>query len=257
MMRPRLLLAALALLVVLVPAAQLCSDPSCWRNKVVYQVLTDRFARSDGGTQPCDNFDGYCGGSWRGIIEKLDYIAGLGVDAIWISPVVDNTPSGYHGFWARSLTKLNGEFGTEADLKELINAAHNKGLLVMVGAVANHMGQGWEDIASMDPPFNDKQLYHHCDACFAAGGGKNSPGCKDGICGCWVDDYNNKEQCLVCQLFGLPDLNQSQPLARTSLSPHRCGRWVSTPCDLTPCRTSKPTFGPTFITQARASTSAR
>lgn len=60
-----------------------------WLGRSVYQVVTDRFARSDNSTTaPCDTGLGeYCGGSLRGIINKLDYIQELGFDAIWISPV--------------------------------------------------------------------------------------------------------------------------------------------------------------------------
>lgn len=61
-----------------------------WRGRTIYQVLTDRFARSDGSsTAACGVVEGlYCRGSWKGIIDKLDYIQGMNFDAIWISPVV-------------------------------------------------------------------------------------------------------------------------------------------------------------------------
>jgi alpha-amylase len=60
-----------------------------WLGRSVYQVVTDRFARSDNSTTAsCEAGLGkYCGGSFRGIINKLDYIQGLGFDAVWISPV--------------------------------------------------------------------------------------------------------------------------------------------------------------------------
>eukprot|EP00966_Prymnesium_polylepis_P159881 3695359-Prymnesium_polylepis.1 len=59
----------------------------CWRNRIVYQILTDRFARNNGSTAPCENLHDYCGGGWKGMLAKIDYIDALGVDAIWISPV--------------------------------------------------------------------------------------------------------------------------------------------------------------------------
>jgi alpha-amylase len=60
-----------------------------WLGRSVYQVVTDRFARSDNSTTAsCDTGLGeYCGGSLRGIVNKLDYIQELGFDAVWISPV--------------------------------------------------------------------------------------------------------------------------------------------------------------------------
>ena len=61
-----------------------------WRKQSIYQVVTDRFARTDlSTTARCNTEDQvYCGGTWRGLIEKLDYIQGMGFTAVWISPVV-------------------------------------------------------------------------------------------------------------------------------------------------------------------------
>jgi alpha-amylase len=76
-------------------AAMCCSSaialsPADWRKQSIYQLLTDRFARTDGSTTAtCDSGAGiYCGGTWQGIIKKLDYIQSLGVTAVWISPFV-------------------------------------------------------------------------------------------------------------------------------------------------------------------------
>ena len=58
------------------------------QGKVIYQVLTDRFAVSGGGSNtPCSDLSNYCGGKWAGITQRLDYIQGMGFDAIWISPM--------------------------------------------------------------------------------------------------------------------------------------------------------------------------
>jgi alpha-amylase len=61
-----------------------------WRVQSIYQVVTDRFARTDlSTTAPCDPSElVYCGGTWRGLLSKLDYIQGMGFTAVWISPVV-------------------------------------------------------------------------------------------------------------------------------------------------------------------------
>lgn len=65
-------------------------DAAAWKERSIYQILTDRFAvagHGNGGPS-CDYTAGkYCGGTWQGIISKLDYIQGMGFDAIWISPV--------------------------------------------------------------------------------------------------------------------------------------------------------------------------
>lgn len=63
----------------------------------------------------------------------------MGFDAIWISPVIDNSPNGYHGYWARNWNAINNFFGSADELKELVAAAHTKGIWVMVDVVANHV----------------------------------------------------------------------------------------------------------------------
>lgn len=80
-----------------------CLNSAGWRSQSIYQVLTDRFAKTDGSTGACGNLNDYCGGTWQGLINKLDYIQGMGFTAVWISPVVKNpiglTADGnsYHG----------------------------------------------------------------------------------------------------------------------------------------------------------------
>ena len=96
------------------------------------QVLTDRFSPSSGGSTPCSDLSTYCGGTFRGILNRLDYIQGLGVNAIWISPIPVNTPHGYHGYWAMDITKLNPHFGTASDLLQLVEACHRRGIWVML-----------------------------------------------------------------------------------------------------------------------------
>ena len=68
------------------------AKPAQWRERSIYQLLTDRFAVPDGDTTAiCDvNKSRYCGGAWAGIEGQLDYIQGMGFDAIWISPVTKN-----------------------------------------------------------------------------------------------------------------------------------------------------------------------
>lgn len=65
-------------------------DAEAWKQRSIYQILTDRFAiggSGNGGPQLDYLSRQYCGGNWQGVIEKLDYIQGMGFDAIWISPV--------------------------------------------------------------------------------------------------------------------------------------------------------------------------
>jgi alpha-amylase len=93
-----------------------------WKKRAVYQLVTDRFAKGSGDRSNCDlsRQPYYCGGDFDGIKKNLQYIKNLGFDAIWISPVVDNTENGFHGYWARNWNKINDHFGGEQGLHELI-----------------------------------------------------------------------------------------------------------------------------------------
>ena len=106
-----------------------------WRSQSIYQLLTDRYARTNGSEAPCSNLGGYCGGSWQGIINNLDYIQDMGFTAIWISPITENIQdytrygAAYHGFWPQKINEVNSNFGTAADLKALSNALHERGMV--------------------------------------------------------------------------------------------------------------------------------
>jgi alpha-amylase len=114
-----------------------------WKQMSIYQIITDRFARTDGSTTDCEGYIQtmkYCGGTWVGIKNNIDYIANMGFDAIWISPVWKNLPNAYHGYSIQDLDKLNEFFGTNQEFLDMIAAAHAKKINVMVDVVPNHMG---------------------------------------------------------------------------------------------------------------------
>jgi alpha-amylase len=75
------------------------ADANAWKSRNIYFALTDRVARSadDNGGSACGNLGNYCGGTFKGLESKLDYIKGMGFDAIWITPVVDSKCRGYEG----------------------------------------------------------------------------------------------------------------------------------------------------------------
>ncbi|CAG8931674.1 unnamed protein product [Penicillium salamii] len=181
-------------------ASAIAATPDEWRSQSIYFLLTDRFAHTDGSTSAkCDSSMGrYCGGTWRGIINKLDYIQGMGFTAIWITPVTaqltEVTPYGdpYHGYWQQDIYGLNSNYGTADDLKDLASALHKRGMYLMVDVVANHMGYDGShtDINYSEfNPFNDKKYFHSY---------------------CKVDDYNDQGNVQNCWLgdntVSLPDL---------------------------------------------------
>lgn len=157
--------------------SSLAASAAEWRARSIYQVLTDRFVYNDGsdGTPPtCAVLDGlYCGGTWKGIESQLSYIQGMNFDAIWISPVVGQLPQrtgdgeAYTAYWAQDLYALDLHFGTEDDLRDLIAAVHDRGMLLMLDIVVNHMGYagtGWEVDYSIFNPFNDQKYFHdYCE----------------------------------------------------------------------------------------------
>ena len=137
-----------------------------WRDEVIYQLLTDRFANGD----PTNDLEldlahpaRYHGGDWQGIIDRLDYIAALGATTIWISPVVRNTGGAYHGYATQAFDEPNPNFGDVAKLRELVDAAHARGMKVIVDIVINHVGHvfyydldgnGVDDAGELNPPWD-------------------------------------------------------------------------------------------------------
>lgn len=120
-----------------------------WRDEVIYQILVDRFADGDKGNNfrvDTTSMAKWHGGDWKGVEDKLDYLGDLGVTTLWISPVVKNVDTdagfdGYHGYWAQDLDQTNPHFGDVTALRHMVDAAHQKGIKVILDIVTNHMGQ--------------------------------------------------------------------------------------------------------------------
>ena len=123
-------------LLLVLPFQIFSHSASEWKSRTIYQVLTDRFASTQVDTsKKCSNLSVYCGGNYQGLIQKLDYIAGMGFDAIWISPMPTNMGNDYHGYAFLDLYTPNPHFGSEADLKSFISEAHKRGIWVMLDVV--------------------------------------------------------------------------------------------------------------------------
>ena len=143
-----------------------------WKGRSVYQVMIDRFARTDGSTSAACEMSLFCGGSWKGLMNKLDYIQDMGFTAVQISPIVknidDHTAVGdaYHGYWSVDNYKLNDKFGTEQEFKDLVAEMHKRDLFLMVDVVVNNMVQKFDNVVppkvdySKFNPFNDKKYFH-------------------------------------------------------------------------------------------------
>lgn len=166
-------IARLAAVAALAAGTTLAATSDVWREQSIYQVLTDRYATPDGSSPSCD-INSYCGGTWQGIINKLDYIQGMGFTAVYISPVtqnfLNNTADGYsyHGYWPQDIYSVNSKFGTPADLVALSAALHKRNMLLMVDVVVNDMAIPINGVVTNSPPidysvfnpFNDAKYYH-------------------------------------------------------------------------------------------------
>ncbi|MFV8829696.1 alpha-amylase family glycosyl hydrolase [Alkalihalobacterium sp. APHAB7] len=135
-----------------------------WDEARIYFLLTDRFFDGDPSNNDpygigynTEQRGTYQGGDFKGITSRLDYLYDLGINTIWISPIVENikydvrhehpdTPYyGYHGYWASHFEELNPHFGTMDDFHELIDEAHDRGMKIMIDVVLNHTGYGLKE----------------------------------------------------------------------------------------------------------------
>lgn len=138
-----------------------------WDEAVIYFAVTDRFFDGNAannnayGVNDYNTGDkggsSYHGGDFAGLTAKLDYLKELGVNTIWITPIVENITEdqhdgtndfatyGYHGYWASDFTQLNKHLGTKEEFQALLNAAHSRNMKIMVDVVLNHAGYGTED----------------------------------------------------------------------------------------------------------------
>lgn len=170
-----------------------------WEGANLYFLLTDRFANGDksndvnfGRTEKAAVLRGFEGGDLRGVIQKIDsgYFTNLGINAIWMTPIVEQIHGatdegtgktyGFHGYWTKDWTALDPNYGRKADLKELVDKAHAKGIRVVLDAVINHTGP----VTALDPQYPNSWV-------------RTSPQCK----------YNNYENTTACTLVAnLPDI---------------------------------------------------
>jgi glycosidase len=129
-------------------------------DEVIYFVLPDRFENGDRkndkggikGNRLKHGFDPttkgfYLGGDLKGLTQRLDYIQQMGVTAIWFAPIFKNKAvqggpgqesAGYHGYWITDFTSVDPHFGTNAEFKAFVDAAHARGMKVYMDIIANH-----------------------------------------------------------------------------------------------------------------------
>ena len=190
-----------------------------WEGANIYFLLTDRF--NNGDTSNDINFDrtketgklrGFEGGDIKGITQKIKegYFTDLGINAIWMTPVVEQIHGGtdegtglsyaYHGYWTKDWTSIDSNFGTKEDLKELVAIAHKNGIRILLDAVINHTGP----VTEKDPVWPSDWV-------------RTGPQC----------EYNNYENMVTCTLVkNLPDI-RTESNAAVELPKHLVEKWKS------------------------------
>ena len=130
------------------------------QDEVIYFLLPDRFENGDpsndrgglSGDRLTTGFDPtskgfYHGGDIKGLMQRLDYIQGLGATAVWVAPIFKNKAvqgppghesAGYHGYWITDFSQVDPHFGTNAEFKALVDAVHARGMKFYMDIVVNH-----------------------------------------------------------------------------------------------------------------------
>jgi alpha-glucosidase len=185
-----------------------------WQTGVIYQVYPRSFQDTDG--------DGV--GDLRGITARLDYLKGLGVDAVWISPIYPS-PMADFGYDVSDYTGVDPLFGTMEDFDALLASAHAKGLRVILDFVPNHTSEQhpWfvESRSSRKSAKRDWYLWHD-----AAKAGDNWQPARERLPNNWVSqfggpawtwDEGTQQFYLHSFLAAQPDLNWRNPEVRAAM----------------------------------------
>lgn len=191
--------------------------PFVWEGANLYFLLTDRFKNAD--TTNDTNFNrnkktgklrGFKGGDLKGVTQKIKdgYFNDLGVNAIWMTPIVEQIHGGtdegtgftygFHGYWTKDWTAIDPNFGTKQDLKELVETAHKHGIRILLDAVINHTGP----VTDKDPVWNSNWV-------------RTEPKCT----------YKNYETTISCTLVeNLPDI-KTESNENVELPKHLIEKW--------------------------------
>ncbi|TDL35339.1 alpha-amlyase [Jeotgalibacillus sp. S-D1] len=166
-----------------------------WQDESIYFLMVDRFSNGDTSNDTSVNTKdplAYHGGDFKGIQNRLDHIEDMGFTAIWLTPVFQNEDGGYHGYWIEDFYKTDEHFGTIEEFKQLVDAAHDRGIKVILDFVVNHTGPNHPFVS--DP---EKEDWYHEES--------------------EITDSNNADQLENGWIYGLPDLNTENPEVREYL----------------------------------------
>lgn len=138
-----LILIALLILFHTYPAVSYAKENPI-QEEIFYDILVDRFNNGNQAFSEQVRVDdplAYHGGDLEGIILKLDDLKELGFTAISLSPIMENTENGYHGYWVEDFYSVEEQFGTMEDLQLLVKEAHNRNMKVVIEVVVNYVSK--------------------------------------------------------------------------------------------------------------------
>jgi len=166
------------------PRGRVFPSPTTWRDQILYQLLPDRF--SDGCETERPLFDRahpescqasskaawmtagnlFNGGTLKGIQSKLDYLQNLGVTTLWINPPWKQRADlqTYHGYGIQNFLDIDPRFGTRQDLRDLVDAAHDRSMYVILDVIYNHSGSNWYYQDEADGSPKEKMPYRFSPA---------------------------------------------------------------------------------------------
>jgi glycosidase len=145
------------------PRGRVFPSPALWKDVIFYQVLPDRFSDGRESERPLFDRDHpqkhnapdvrnwmhsglqFNGGTLKGVESKLDYLQGLGVTGLWLNPPFKQRSDlqTYHGYAIQDFLDVDPRFGTRQDLRDLVDAAHDRGMYVLLDVVIDHTGNNW------------------------------------------------------------------------------------------------------------------
>lgn len=145
------------------PRGPVHPSPADWRDYTLYFLLPDRFSDgAESGRAPYNRArpadfgapdvatwmragKNWQGGTLRGVTSKLSYLRDMGVTALWIGPVWRQRAEldTYHGYAIQNFLDVDPRFGTRQDLRDLVDAAHSRGMYVLLDIIYNHSGNNW------------------------------------------------------------------------------------------------------------------
>lgn len=133
---PLLLLGAL-------PVGALEKQDRLWQDETIYSIMIDRFHNGKSENDydvNVQDLNGYTGGDFKGIQDKLDYIKEMGFTAISLSPIFDNEKNGYHGNWVKDFYQTDEHFGSIKEFKKLVKEAHKRKMKVIIDFPIKEVG---------------------------------------------------------------------------------------------------------------------